>query len=52
MVVTGAGRSFRAGLVIGRISAIDHPEGALYQTALVEPAVAFGRIAHVVVVHR
>lgn len=48
-VVTGNGRSFRAGLPLGRIVRIDHPEGALYQTAIVEPAVAFGRLAHVLV---
>jgi rod shape-determining protein MreC len=48
-VVTGRGRSFPAGLRIGTIARIDHPEGALYQSALVEPAVAFGRLAHVVV---
>lgn len=48
-VVTGAGRSFRAGIPIGRITRVDHPEGALYQTALVEPAVIFGRISRVLV---
>ncbi len=46
-VVTGNGRSFRAGLPLGRIVRIDHPEGALYQTAIVQPAVAFGRLNHV-----
>ena len=48
-VVTGEGRSFHAGLLIGKIAEIDHPDGSLYQTAVVEPAVAFGRLAHVVV---
>jgi len=51
-VVTGEGRSFHAGLAIGRIAKVDHPEGALYQSALVTPAVAFGRLSHVVVIHR
>ncbi|GAC1443076.1 MAG: hypothetical protein NVS2B8_10110 [Vulcanimicrobiaceae bacterium] len=51
-VVTGEGRSFRAGLMIGRIAKIVHPEGGLYQTALVEPAVTFGRISRVLVVSR
>jgi len=51
LVVTGEGRSFHAGLAIGRIRAIDHPEGSLYQAAVVEPAVTFGRISRVVVVH-
>jgi len=49
VVVTGEGRSFHAGLLIGRVSQIDHPEGALYQTAVVTPAVPFGRLSHVVV---
>jgi len=49
LVVTGEGRSFHAGLPIGRIVQISHPEGALYQTALVEPTVAFGRLGHVLV---
>jgi rod shape-determining protein MreC len=48
-VVTGEGRSFHAGLAIGTITRVDHPEGALYQTAVVEPAVAFGRLSHVLV---
>ncbi len=48
-VVTGEGRSFHAGLEIGRVTRIDNPEGALYQTAIVTPSVAFGRLAHVVV---
>ncbi len=48
-VVTGEGRSFHAGLAIGTISRVDHPEGALYQTAVVEPAVAFGHLSRVVV---
>ncbi len=51
-VVTGEGRSFRAGLKIGTISRIVHPEGGLYQTAFVDPAVAFGRISRVLVVPR
>jgi rod shape-determining protein MreC len=52
VVVTGEGRSFRAGLVIGRVSEVYHPEGALYQSALVEPAVGFGRLGRVLVVPR
>jgi len=52
VVVTGEGRSFHAGLVIGRISEVYHPEGALYQSALVEPAVGFGRLGRVLVVPR
>ncbi len=49
VVVTGEGRSFHAGLPIGRIVQIFHSEGALYQTALVEPGVAFGHLERVLV---
>ncbi|MGH7708462.1 MAG: rod shape-determining protein MreC [Vulcanimicrobiaceae bacterium] len=49
-IVTGSGESFTAGVVIGRITNIYHPEGALYQTALVEPAAAFGRLGGVLVI--
>ncbi len=52
VVVTGSGRSFRAGLPLGTIARVDHPEGSLYQSALVAPAVSFGRIARVVVAPR
>jgi rod shape-determining protein MreC len=52
LVVTGEGRSFHAGLPLGRIARVIHPEGALYQTAIVEPAVAFGRLSRVVVLAR
>jgi rod shape-determining protein MreC len=48
-VVSGEGRSFHAGLPIGRITRVDHPEGALYQTAVVEPAVALGHLSRVLV---
>jgi rod shape-determining protein MreC len=49
-VVTGEGRSFHAGFELGRIARIDHPEGALYQSAVITPAVAFGRLSRVLVV--
>jgi rod shape-determining protein MreC len=51
-VVTGAGRSFRAGLPLGTIARVDHPDGALYQSAVLDPAAAFGRISRVIVVPR
>ena len=51
-VITGAGRSFGAGLALGRIARLDRVEGALYQNALVEPAVAFGRLHAVLVLAR
>ena len=51
-VITGAGRSFGAGLALGRVARLDRIEGALYQNALVEPAVAFGRLHAVLVLAR
>jgi rod shape-determining protein MreC len=48
-VVTGEGRTFRAGVTIGRIVTIYRPQGALYQTAVLEPAAHFGRIGSVLV---
>ena len=48
-VVTGDGRSFRAGIPIGRIVSVQHPEGALYQSALLQPAVALGRLSNTLV---
>ena len=49
LVVTGRGLSFQAGLPIGRIKTVYRSEGALYQTALIEPAVSFGRLGRVLV---
>lgn len=49
-VVTGEGRSFHAGLLIGHVASVTPmPAGALDRQAIVEPAVAFGRLDHVVV---
>jgi rod shape-determining protein MreC len=50
VVVTGEGRSFHAGTLIGRISQISPPNaGALDQSAIVEPAVSFGSLGRVLV---
>ena len=50
-VVTGEGRSFHAGILIGRVASVDpQSAGALDQTAVVEPAVPFGRLHHVLVI--
>ena len=49
-VVTGEGRSFHAGLLIGHVASLTQmPAGALDQQAIVQPAVAFGRLDHVLV---
>jgi rod shape-determining protein MreC len=52
LVVTGEGRSFQAGVPIGRIVKIEYPQGALYQTAIVTPAVRLGRLDRVLVLAR
>jgi len=51
-VVTGEGRTFHSGAVIGRIVKIERTDAGLYQTAVVHPAVAFGSLDRVVVVPR
>ncbi|HXF34131.1 MAG TPA: rod shape-determining protein MreC [Candidatus Acidoferrales bacterium] len=49
-VVTGEGRSFHAGILVGTIARIEPmPAGALDQSAIIEPAVSFGRLDHVLV---
>jgi rod shape-determining protein MreC len=49
-IVTGEGRSFHAGLLIGRIARVDPmPAGALDQSAIVEPAVNLGGLTRVLV---
>ncbi len=51
-VVTADGRAFYGGIALGRIRAITRPEGGLYQTAILDPAVSFGRLGPVVVLTR
>jgi rod shape-determining protein MreC len=49
-VVTGEGRSFHAGILVGTIARVDPmPAGALDQSAIIQPAVSFGRLDHVLV---
>ena len=49
-VVTGEGRSFHAGVLIGRIQQLDPVSaGALDQTAIVQPAADLSALSHVVV---
>jgi rod shape-determining protein MreC len=52
-VVTGEGRSFRAGVLIGRIAALEPMNaGALDQSAIVEPAVNLAGLTRVLVVSK
>jgi rod shape-determining protein MreC len=50
VIVTGAGRSFRSGVPIGTIVSIERGDAALYQTAILRPAVNLGSLDRVVVV--
>jgi rod shape-determining protein MreC len=52
MVVTGRGESFPAGIPIGTITSIERSDTALYQTAILKPAVELGALDRVVVVPR
>ena len=49
-VVTGEARSFHSGALIGTIVKIERGTAALYQTAVVKPAVDFSRIDRVVII--
>jgi len=50
-VVTGEGRSFRAGVLVGRISQLEPmPAGALDQSAIVAPAANLGALTRVTVI--
>jgi rod shape-determining protein MreC len=52
-VITGEGRSFHAGILVGRISSVTpSAAGALDQSAIVEPAVSFGRLHRVLVLQK
>ncbi len=52
VVVTGNGRSFASGIPIGTIVKVDRSDAALYQTALLRPAVELGTLDRVVVLTR
>jgi rod shape-determining protein MreC len=53
LVVTGEGRSFHAGIPIGRIRSVDAMNaGALDQSAIVDPAANLGALTRVLVVRK
>jgi rod shape-determining protein MreC len=53
LVVTGEGRSFHAGVLIGRIRSVDPMNaGALDQSAIVDPAANLGALTRVLVVRK
>lgn len=49
-IVTGEGRTFHAGLPIGKVVAIERGDGTLYQTAIVKPAIDLGALDRVIVI--
>lgn len=51
-IVTGQGRVFPPGLLIGHITSVIRGDASLYQVAKIEPAAAFGRLSHVLVLPR
>ncbi|HKE37609.1 MAG TPA: rod shape-determining protein MreC [Candidatus Baltobacteraceae bacterium] len=50
VIVTGEGRSFHAGVPVGKVVSIERGDTTLYQTAVVKPAAALGALDRVVVV--
>lgn len=51
-VITGKGEIYPQGIVIGTVREVDRKDNALYQSAVVSPAVDFGGLLHVLVVRR
>lgn len=48
-VVTGRGEIYPSGIVIGTVREVDRKDNALYQTAVLAPAVDFNGLVHVLV---
>jgi rod shape-determining protein MreC len=51
-VITGKGEVYPEGIVIGTVREVDRKDNALYQSAVVSPAVDFGGLTHVLVLIR
>ena len=49
MVVTGSGEGYPGGIPIGRVREIDKKDSALYQSAVLDTAVDFASLTHVLV---
>jgi rod shape-determining protein MreC len=48
-VITGRGEIYPSGIVIGQVREVDRKDNALYQSAVVAPAVDFNGLTHVLV---
>ena len=51
-VVTGRGEVYPGGIPIGRVMEVDRKDNALYQTAVLQPAVDFSTLTHVIVLRK
>jgi rod shape-determining protein MreC len=51
-IVTGEGRTFHSGSIIGTVMSIERTDASLYQTAVVRPAADLGALDRVVVIPR
>ena len=51
-VITGQGEVYPSGVVIGTVLEVDRKDNALYQSAVVKPAVDFFGLTHVLVLRR
>jgi rod shape-determining protein MreC len=49
LVMTGQGDVYPGGITIGTVLEVDRKDNALYQSAVVQPAVNFGAVTHVLV---
>ncbi len=48
-VITGRGEIYPSGIVIGHVREVDRKDNALYQSAVIDPAVDFNGLTHVLV---
>jgi rod shape-determining protein MreC len=51
-VITGQGEVYPAGITIGTVLEVDRKDNALYQSAVVQPAVNFDALTHVLVLRK
>jgi rod shape-determining protein MreC len=51
-VITGQGQVYPSGILIGTVLEVDRKDNALYQSAVVAPAVDFSGLSHVLVLKR
>ena len=51
-VITGKGQIYPEGIVIGRVLEVDRRDNALYQSAVIAPAVDFDGLTHVLVLKK